>query len=87
MDSAREAVVNETMVRKLNLVSPAAILGQTIRINRRPMTVVGVVRDFNNHSLHSEIAPIIIYPGMDEYRTCAVKIDPANIHADLAALE
>jgi len=87
VDSAREALVNETLVRRLNLGTPAAILGQTIRINRRQATVVGVVRDFNNQSLHSEIAPVIIYPSKDEYRTCAVKIDPAHIHSDLAALE
>jgi putative ABC transport system permease protein len=86
-DSAREAVVNETMVRRLNLEAPAAILGQTIKINRRLATVVGVVRDFNNYSLHTEIAPIIIYPAKNEYGTCAVKLDPAHVHGDLAALE
>lgn len=79
--------MNETMVRKLNLGAPTAILGQSIKINRMMMTVVGVVRDFNNYSLHSEIAPIIIYPAKGDYHTCAVKIDPLNVHADLAALE
>ena len=86
-DTAREVVVNETLVRKLNLAGPDAILGQQLKINRLKATVVGVVRDFKNHSLHSDIAAIAILPSHNDYRTCAVKIDPAHVHADLAALE
>ena len=86
-DTAREVVVNETLVRKLNLAGPTAILGQQLKINHIRATVVGVVRDFKNHSLHSDIAAIAIYPSYTDYRTCAVKIDPTHVHADLAALE
>jgi putative ABC transport system permease protein len=75
------------MVKKLNLKSPADILGQQLKINKLVTTVVGVVRDFNNYSLHSDIAAIAIYPAVEQYATCAVKIDPAHVHDDLAALE
>lgn len=86
-DTARECVVNETLVRKLNLRGPAGVLGQQLKINGMHITIVGVVRDFNNYSLHSDIAAIAIFPAWYEYTTCAVKIDPADVHADLAALE
>ena len=86
-DTARECVVNETMVKKLNLKSPADILGQQLKINKLVTTVVGVVRDFNNYSLRSDIAAIAIFPAVEQYANCAVKIDPAHVHDDLAALE
>lgn len=86
-DTVRECVINETLERKLNLGAASAILGQQLKINGKVMTVVGVVRDFNNQSLHSDIAPIAIFPDWNQYHTCAVKVDPAHIHADLAALE
>jgi putative ABC transport system permease protein len=86
-DSVMECVVNETMVRRLNLRTPPGILGQQLRINGRMLTVVGVVHDFNNQSLHSEIASIAIYPEDNQYRGCAVKIDPAHVRADLTDLE
>jgi putative ABC transport system permease protein len=86
-DSVKECVVNETMVRRLNLRKASDILGQRMQINSRALTVVGVVHDFNNESLHSDIAPIAIFPNYNQYRLCAVKIDPAHVHADLAELE
>ncbi len=86
-DSAREFVINETMVKRLNLSSAAAALGQQVKINHVTGPIVGVVRDFFNRSLHSEITPIAIFPVRTNYSTCAVKIDPAHVHADLAAME
>jgi len=86
-DTARECVVNETLVRKLNLKDPSAILGQQLKINSMAVRVVGVVQDFNNYSLHTDIAAIAIFPAWYEYTTCAVKIDPAHVHADLAAIQ
>lgn len=86
-DTATECIVNETMVKKLNLQEPASILGQQLKVNGMHPTIVGVVRDFNNYSLHSDIAAVAILPSWYEYTTCAVKIDPLHVHTDLAALE
>jgi putative ABC transport system permease protein len=86
-DTNREYLVNETMVRRLNLRSPAEAIGKQMSIQKQPGTIVGVVRDFNNFSLHADILPICIFPSTANYSTCAVKINPAHIHADLAALE
>jgi putative ABC transport system permease protein len=86
-DSVRECVVNETLVRRLNLRAVSDIIGQQMTINGKTHTVVGVTHDFNNESLHSDISPIAIYPDYRQYQTCAVKMDPAHIHAELADLE
>jgi putative ABC transport system permease protein len=86
-DSTREFVVNETLVRRLNLRSPEAIIGRPLTINGITGPVVGVVKDFNNNSLHGQIDPIAIFPLPNWYHNCAVKINPAHIHSDLASIE
>jgi putative ABC transport system permease protein len=86
-DTAREFLINETMVKKLNLHSPEEAIGKQIKINRISGPVVGVVRDFHNYSLHADIAPIAIFPDAINYSTCAVKIDPAHLRTNMSALE
>ena len=86
-DTVKEFLVNETLVKKLNLGSGAKIIGQTIKINGFSGPVVGVVKDFYNQSLHNDINPIAIFPLVGTYQTCAVKIDPSHVHEDLAAFE
>lgn len=86
-DTAREYLVNETMIRKLNLHSPAEAIGQQMSIHQEPGIIVGVVKDFNNFSLHTDISPICIYPSPREYGTCGIKLNPAHLHASLASIE
>jgi putative ABC transport system permease protein len=86
-DTVREVLINETTIKRLNLASAATALGQQVKVGHYKGTVVGVVRDFNSRSLHSDISPIAIFPSYSEYYTCAVKIDPVHIHDDLAAFE
>jgi hypothetical protein len=86
-DTNREYLVNETMVRRLNLHSPSEAIGKQMSIQGQPGNIVGVVKDFNLSSLHADIVPVCIYPNTNTYATCAVKLNPAHIHADLAAME
>ncbi|HEV9036001.1 MAG TPA: ABC transporter permease [Puia sp.] len=86
-DTAREFVINETMVRRLDLASATQALGRSLRINKVTGPIVGVVRDFHNSSLRSSVAPIAIFSDINNYDRCAVKITPAHIHSSLAAIE
>jgi putative ABC transport system permease protein len=86
-DTAREFLVNETMVKKLNLGSGVAAIGQRIKVSHFNGVVVGVVKDFFNRSLHNDINPVAIFPNAGGYENCAVKIDPAHVHNNLAAFE
>jgi putative ABC transport system permease protein len=49
-DKLRSVILNETAVEKLGIVDP---VGQKISSS----TIIGVVKDFNLHSIHTEISP------------------------------
>ena len=88
-DTAKEFLVNETFVKKLNLQSPDDIIGSTIISGGGRMRgpVVGVVKDFHDQSFHQEINPIFISTVNDQYNYYAVKVNSANLQNTLAALE
>ncbi|PSR55337.1 hypothetical protein AHMF7605_18400 [Adhaeribacter arboris] len=78
-DTAREAVVNEKLLRQVGVKHAQDAIGQTIRINGKNVPVVGVVKDFHNASLRDPIAPITILASKSSYRQVALKIKPTDI--------
>jgi ABC-type antimicrobial peptide transport system permease subunit len=86
-DTAREFLVNETLVRKLNLKSPQDIINKNIEINGKTAPVVGVVKDFNNYSFRTEIVALVIFSNYEYYGNCGVKINMSSAKPTLAAFE
>lgn len=88
-DSAHEFLINETLVRKLNLSSPQDAVGKSITIeaDKQKGIIVGVVKDFYNYSFKGEIAPICITPNYRTYSLCAVKLNMARAGQLLPAFE
>ena len=79
-DTMRELVVNETFLRKVGIQRPAQAIGKTIRFyGQSALPIVGVVKDFNNQSLHREISPIVMSTRTDRYQTLSLKISTQNI--------
>ncbi|MEO6549832.1 MAG: ABC transporter permease [Ferruginibacter sp.] len=86
-DTAREYVVNETFVKKLNAGSAQEVIGKTATINGLKAPIVGVVRDFYNYSFHNEITPVCFYSDYKSYRNCALRINMNNAKATLSGIE
>jgi len=88
-DTIREFVVNETFVRKLGLTDPQEVIGKTLTINGKLQhaPIVGVVKDFYNYSFHNEISPVCFMTDAGNYGSCAIKINPKNIHVAMASFE
>jgi ABC-type antimicrobial peptide transport system permease subunit len=86
-DSVREFLVNETLVRKLNLSSPEEILGKTISSNGKTAPVVGVISDFHDQSFQSEISPVLISTSTEHYHEYGVRINMRDASTILAAIE
>ncbi|HTF17566.1 MAG TPA: ABC transporter permease [Chryseolinea sp.] len=86
-DSAREFVVNEEMVKRLNL-SPDNALGRTIQFNGDIVgPIVGVVSNFHDRSFRSAISPIMITTKKDSYNDMAVRMRMNDPKATIAAIE
>ena len=86
-DTIKEFVVNETLLKKLNITNPNDILGKYIRTQGHQAPVVGVVKDFNNFSLHDKIEPTAIFSVIWAYNTIAIKLDPREMLSAMKAIE
>lgn len=87
-DTLREAVVNETMLRKLGIANPDEAVGQNLRLgSRRVMKVVGVVEDFHTHSLREEHEPTLLSTRKQFYSNVSIKLRPDNIATTTAAVQ
>lgn len=87
-DTMREAVVNRTLLRKLGIQDLNEVLGKELRLGgRRWMTIVGVVEDFNSHSLHQELEPITMTTRKELYYVAGIKIHPENMNATTTSIQ
>ena len=84
-DTTREIVVNEALIRKLGLRSPAEIIGKSIAYVgwNRKVPIVGVFRDYNNKSLREAIMPTAITTEYNAYEWIAVRIDRKNMNGTM----
>jgi predicted permease len=88
-DSIREFLVNESLVKKLGLNDPNAVLNKEIDLwdGRIKGLVVGVIKDFNAASLKDYIAPIFISNVKGRYNTASIKIAGANMRVVVGGIE
>ncbi len=75
-DTIREYLVNEALLKKLNIQNPQQILGRKMETYLSPVAlpIVGVVKDFHLRSLHEEIQPCFIATQTDRYKKVGIKI-------------
>ncbi len=88
-DTVREFLVNETLVKKLNVNSPEELIGKRLSINGQLWkgTIVGVVRDFYDQSFHAEKNPVCITTRLKNYWRYAIKLKGADYRPTLATIE
>ncbi|SDG94331.1 ABC transporter permease [Chitinophaga filiformis] len=80
-DSVREFLVSEDMVRKLGFSDPAQVIGHQMvagTLDDHPGAIVGVVKDFNLHSLHSHVEPVLMATRSRDYAFVGIKIGGAG---------
>ncbi|GLU43306.1 FtsX-like permease family protein [Allomuricauda sp. NBRC 101325] len=68
-DSVKEYIVNEAFAREVGFQDPANVIGTFVKLDTLKIPVVGLMRDFHQHSLHTDIAPMAITGdwGDDDY--------------------
>jgi putative ABC transport system permease protein len=79
-DLTQAVMLNETAVKQLGITDPVGKkLGESI--------IIGVVKDFNLHSIHSEIPPLSIHMTDRYIQQVAVHYKPGSINSVLPAAE
>ena len=86
-DTIKEFVVNETLLKKLNVKNPEEAIGKIMKVWGASGPIVGVVKDFNNYSLHEAIAPIAIFARKSRYSNAAIKLDKREIGRAMKNIE
>lgn len=88
-DTVQGFVVNEAMTKKLGFTRPEDILGKKIDFwnGRITAPVVGVTKDFNGHSLESEIRPTVLGSLKRSYQLINIEIQTQNATQTLATIE
>jgi ABC-type antimicrobial peptide transport system permease subunit len=88
-DTLKEAVINETMAKKLNLTSSEQAIGKTITIGGGEpwMKITGVVKDFAQNSLREEIKPFIIATEKVNYEVLGLKLNKNAGKETLTSIE
>ncbi len=88
-DPGHSVLVNEAFVDRFGHQSP---LGEKVRVPVRALednigTIVGVVRDFNYLSLHTDVEPAVLHMS-PRYPVSyiAIKIDPENVQQTIGML-
>ncbi len=79
-DTAREALVNETFMRKVGAKTPADVLGKVIHKNegRDHYEIVGVLNDYNHSPLNEAINPMFITTSATNYYAANVQVQAGN---------
>ena len=87
-DTANEIVVNETLVKKLGVKNPEAVLGKEIRSGRGTWKpIVGVVKDFKTNSLREDVKPMMLMERRSRYSVTGIKFKTANLVNTKAAID
>jgi putative ABC transport system permease protein len=84
----RQVLVNEKAVDFFQLGSPAEAIGQTLWFNdSTPVTVRGVLRDFNYRPLKEDIKPFVLRLAPQHSYQLYVRLQPGDPKPALAAME
>jgi ABC-type antimicrobial peptide transport system permease subunit len=85
-DTPREAIVNETLLKKERISNYKDALAKYIILGKTTLPIVGVVKDFHQGSLRDPIDPLVIVPRKNSYRIAGIKIGPKNISATIQVI-
>jgi putative ABC transport system permease protein len=87
-DTAKEFLVNETMLKRLGITDPNQAINKEIDLwGQMKFPIVGVIKDFNAMSLRQPIVPVLITSVKDFYGTANIKLSTKDINGTLKKVE
>ena len=88
-DTAKEFLVNETLVKNLGIQNPQDVINKPVSMwgGHLNGTIVGVIKDFHDRSFRAPFAPLIMTTMKREYNQAGIKLATSNIPAELKSIE
>jgi ABC-type antimicrobial peptide transport system permease subunit len=83
-DSKEGFVLNEAAIKAMGMDAP---VGKRFSAFGKDGRIIGIIKNFNYKSLHSEIEPLILLMEPRAYRFASIRISPKNIEGTIAHLE
>lgn len=80
-------IVNESFIEKSKLGTAHEALGKSFELGKKPLTIIGVVKDFNFLPLQEQIYPFVFRYDPSQFQYANVKIRSNDITQTLAGLE
>lgn len=78
-------VVSTSVVHRMGLSEPVEAVGQQITVNDIKGAIIGVIGDFHEFSLHSEIQPTVFFNFWPmNFREAQILLDMNNVHGAIA---
>ncbi|MFL5748582.1 MAG: ABC transporter permease [Niastella sp.] len=86
-DSNNAMILNEAAVKILGYSSPSQAIGRRFKQWGHEGQIIGVIKDFNYHSLQSPIKPLTMRMEWPQLRLLSAKVNAAGIQSTIAAIE
>jgi putative ABC transport system permease protein len=86
-DLKKSVILNETAVKRLGITDPVGKLYVNEPKANYVITIIGVVKDFNLHSIHSDIPPLSISMTDQYIQQVAVHYKPGTLNSILPMLK
>lgn len=82
-DSIQEYVINRSYLKVIGIDNPADAVGKSIKADNRDLPIVGIMEDFNQHSLKYGVSPMAFTGGSytdrwTQFRTIHFKLNNLN---------
>ncbi len=86
-DTAREAIINETFMRRLGFNQPSEVLGKFLHKGMKSLEIVGVLKDYNQSDLRQSIKPMFLSTEATGYYSANIQLRSANYGRAMKQLE
>jgi putative ABC transport system permease protein len=86
-DTARNVIVNQTLIRRLGIQNETEAIGKRFRLAGEPALIRGVVQDFQSESKHKKIRACVLTYNPRAFWQVSVKLRPQNMRETLATIE
>jgi len=86
-DIMKAMLINQAMLKTLGFTNANAAIGKHFTQLNHQGTIVGVIKDFHNHSFMEQVQPLTLRVDPGHLTNIVIDINSANVHATVSKLQ